>query len=341
MKKSNLVAFMLVVILVLSLTVGCAKTPAAPTTGTTPSAAPAEKAIVMRLANISPVGDERDQSLVKFAELVDQKTNGKVQVKVNSGGVLGSWRDTIEGLEPGIVQIVSESIGTLEPYSKTASIDAYPYLYDGIEQYNKVMNGPIGEELLTTVGDEGGFVIMGPSYRGARIMTTTKKIEKVEDLKGLKLRAPNLSMYIKTWQYLGASPTPMDSAEIYTGIQQGTVDGQENPLLYSYANAFYDVTKYVEITNHVYSTDVFIFNKEYFNSLPADIQAALRESAKEAGQFRTNLVIEGEKDILKKFEAKGSEIVYPDVTGFKAKLTDFGKEFPNLQELVTKIQAVK
>lgn len=296
---------------------------------------------VFKLANVSALGDERDQSLQEFARLVDEKSNGTIKIEVYSGGTLGGWRDTIEGLEPGIVQIVCESIGTLEPYSKTASIDAYPYLYRDYEHYEKVMKGEIGEQLLTTVGEEGGFKIMGPSYRGARIMTSNKKVESVDDLKGVKIRAPGIQMYIKTWEYLGASPVPMDATEIYTGLQQGTVDAQENPIMFSYGNAYYDVCDYLVMTNHVMSTDVFIFNDDFFNGLSEETQNILRESAIEAGNFRTQLVLDKEGEIIKEMEAKGMEVIQPELEGFQAKLDNFVKEFPNLDETVNQIQAAK
>jgi len=296
---------------------------------------------VFKLANVSALGDERDQSLQEFARLVNEKSKGEIKIEVYSGGTLGGWRDTIEGLEPGIVQIVCESIGTLEPYSKTASIDAYPYLYRNYEHYKKVMEGKIGEQLLATVGEEGGFVIMGPSYRGARIMTSNKKVESVDNLKGVKIRAPGIQMYIKTWEYLGASPVPMDATEIYTGLQQGTVDAQENPVLFSYGNAYYDVCKYLVMTNHVMSTDVFIFNDDFFNRLPEETQKILREAATEAGNFRTQLVLDKEGEAIKEMEEKGMEIINPNIKGFQDKLTDFGKEFPDLVDMVKQIQSVQ
>jgi len=296
---------------------------------------------VFKLANVSALGDERDQSLKEFARLVSEKSNGEIKIEVYSGGTLGGWRDTIEGLEPGIVQIVCESIGTLEPYSKTASIDAYPYLYRDYEHYKKVMEGEIGEQLLASVGKEGGFVIMGPSYRGARIMTSNKKVESVDNLKGVKIRAPGIQMYIKTWEYLGASPVPMDATEIYTGLQQGTVDAQENPVLFSYGNAYYDVCKYLVMTNHVMSTDVFIFNDDFFNGLPEETQKILREAATEAGNFRTQLVFDKEGEAIKEMEAKGMEVINPNIKEFQDKLTDFGKEFPDLVDTVKQIQSVQ
>lgn len=337
MKKFRLLSLIFVLVIVVTSVVGCSSNK-----GTTNGGEVKKEVTVFKLANGSAIGDERDQSLQEFAKLVDQKSNGSMKVEVYSGGTLGTWRDTIEGLEPGIVQIVCESIGTLEAYSPTASIDAYPYLYKDYEQYKKVMlNGEIGEKILKTVAEEGGFVLMGPSNRGPRIMTSNKKVENVNDLKGVKLRAPGIQMYIKTWEYLGASPVPMDASEIYTGLQQGTVDAQENPVMYSYGNAFYDVCKYLILTNHVFSTDVFIFNDDFFNKLPAEQQKVFREAAKEAGDFRTKLVEDKEADTIKLMEGKGMTVIKPDLSGFQAKLTEFSKEFPNLATLVAEIHAVK
>jgi len=338
MKKVRLLSLCLVLVMLVASVVGCSNGSSAGT-GTEK-----EETTVFKLANVSALGDERDKSLQEFARLVDEKSSGTMKVEVYSGGTLGSWRDTIEGLEPGIVQIVCESIGTLEAYSPSASIDAYPYLYKDYDQYKRIMlsgESEIGEKLLTTVGEEGGFVIMGPSNRGARIMTSNKKVESVDDLKGVKIRAPGIQMYIKTWEYLGASPVPMDASEIYTGLQQGTVDAQENPVLFSYGNAYYDVCDYLIMTNHVFSTDVFIFNDDYFNSLPEDQQQIFREAAKEAGDFRTKLVEDTVAETIKLMEEKGMEVINPDLTGFQAKLTDFIKEFPKLAGLVEEIQAAK
>ncbi len=338
MKKSKFFVMSLILTLILTMTLlGCSNGG----TETSGEEGASEETYVLKVANAGAIGDDRDQALQEFAKIVDEKSNGKVKVEVYSGGTLGSWRDTIEGLEAGIVQIVIESIGTLEAYSDTASIDAYPFLYKDLDHYLKVIEGEVGRELMDVVAKEGGFVLMGPSHRGARIATTTKKIENVEDVAGLKIRAPGIQMYIKTWEYLGATPTPMDVSEIYTGIQQGTVEGQENPLMFSYGGAYYEVCDYLIMTNHVYSTDVFIFNDDYFNSLPEDVQVVLRESAEEAARFRTQLVIEQEEEIIEKFKEKGVEVVYPELEGFYKKLEDFSQEFPHLKEWVEKIQAVQ
>lgn len=304
---------------------------------------PAEAAdpIIMRLANVSPVGDARDLSCVKFAELVTEKTKGAVKIEVFSGGTLGDWRVTIEGLKPGIVQIVLESLGTIEPYTKYAAIDPYPFLYNNEEHFMKVWGGEIGRKLLDKIGDDGDFKLIGAQYRGARYVTSKKKFTNAEELAGLKIRVPQLKMYLRTWELLGTAPTPMAATEIYTGLQQGTVEAQENPLSFNYSGAFYEVCPFLVVTKHVLSNDMFIFDKEYFENLPTEIQASLVEAAEEAAKWRTDFEIAQENEFIKKFQEKNVEVVYPDVDSLKKKVENILTDFPDLKEIVEEIKSVK
>lgn len=301
----------------------------------------ASKPIVMRLANVAPVGDARDLSCQKFAELAAQKTNGAVKIEVFSGGTLGDWRVTIEGLKPGIVQIVLESLGTIEPYTKYAAIDPYPFLYRDEDHFMKVWSSELGQQLLDKIGDEGDFKLLGAQYRGARYVTSKKKFTNAAELAGLKIRVPQLKMYLRTWELLGAAPTPMAATEIYTALQQGTVEAQENPLSFNYSGAFYEVCPYLVVTKHVLSNDLFIFDKNFFNGLPEEIRHALSEAAMEAAKWRTEYEIAQENEYIKKFQEKNVEVVYPDVASLKAKVENILVDFPHLKEIVEQIQAVK
>lgn len=309
------------------------------------SAAPAQAAddkIVLKLALSSPAGDIRDKACQKMAELAKQKSNGKVIVEVYSGGQLGDWRDAIEGLSMGINEIVLESLGTLDAYSDMANIDAVPYLYRDIHHFGKVWFGPIGEKILKTVGDQGNFKLIGPMNRGARIVTSKVPFKNLAELKGLKLRVPNIQVYIETWKTLGASPTPLALTETFTAIQQNTVVAQENPTIESYAFSFYDVCKYLIETNHVFSADMFIFNKQYFEKLPADVQKVLTEAILEAAAWRNEECIRVEADFKKKFQEQGVTIIEPDRAQFIAAFDGFvEKLFPKLVPWATEIRALK
>ncbi len=332
MKKG--ISILMMMMLVIGLLAGC---------GSESSTQPKEgETITLKLANNSPVGESRDLAALKFAELVEEKTNGKVVVEVFSGGTLGSWRDTVEGLKPGIVNVVLESLGTISAYTELANIDAVPFLYRDDDHFKQVWYRDLGNEILEKAGQEGGFEMLGPMYRGARYVTSKKNIATASDLNGFKIRVPNIRIYMRTWEKLGAIATPMNFTEVYTGIQQGTVDGQENPLQVSYAAALYEVCPYLINTKHVYSVDTFIFDRDYFASLPEEAQGAIKEAASEAGLWRTDFVIEMDDQIIKDFESKGVTFVEPEIDTFKVLVQDIvEEEFPDLVDFVKKIEAVQ
>lgn len=308
------------------------------------SAMPAQAAgkYVLKLALASAAGDIRDKTCLKMAELAKEKSGGNVSVEVYSGGQLGDWRDAIEGLGMGINEVVLESLGTLDAYSEMANIDAVPYLFRDVDHFKKVWSGPIGEKILKTVGDEGNFKLLGPQNRGARIVTSKVPFKNLAELKGLKLRVPNIQVYIETWRTLGASPTPLAFTETFTAIQQNTVVAQENPIILSYNMSFYDVCKYLIETNHVFSADMFIFNKQYFEKLPADVQKILIESCNEAAEWRNDEFNRIEADYKGKFQEKGVTIIEPDRAEFLAAFDGFvEKQFPKLVPWAAEIKALK
>jgi tripartite ATP-independent transporter DctP family solute receptor len=295
----------------------------------------------MRLANFGPVGDPRDMACLKLAELVERKTNGAAKIEVFSGGTLGDWRVTIEGLKPGVVNIVIESVGVIEPYTKYAAIDAYPYLYRDVDHFKKVWYSESGAALLDKIGADGGFKLLGAQYRGARYVTSRKKFTSLEEIKGLKIRVPQLKMYLKTWELLGASPTPLPGSEIYTGLRQGTVDAQENPVDVSFNYSYYEACPYLIETRHVFSNDVFIFDEDFFNGLPKDVQDALSQAANEVGAWRANYSIEQEAEYVKKFQEKNVEVISIDTAPLRQSVSGVIEFFPELKDLAAEIQAIK
>lgn len=306
------------------------------------SPAQAADKLVMKLALATPAGDIRDRTCQKMAEIVKEKSNGNIVVEVYAGGQLGDWRDAIEGLGMGINEIVLESLGTLDAYSDMANIDAVPYLYRDLDHFMKTWYSPIGDKILKTVGDDGNFKLVGPMNRGVRIVTSKVPFKNLAELKGLKLRVPNIQVYIETWKTLGASPTPLAFTETFTAIQQNTVVAQENPIIMSFNSSFYDVCKYLVETNHVFSADMFIFNKQYFEALPAETQKILTDACNEAAQWRNAEFTRIEADYKGKFEAQGVTIITPDLTEFIAAFDGFvEKQFPKLSPWANEIKAVK
>ncbi len=301
-----------------------------------------EAEIVLRLGHINAENDPTHDQAKFFAEKVSEKTDGRVKVDIYPSATLGDTRELIEGLGIGTVEIVIDGFGTVETYTSVASLDAMPFLYRDYDHFMKVWQGDVGKELCDAAGSESGLKIFGGTYRGARVITSTKEIHTVEDMKGLKIRVPNLDVYIKTFQGLGATPTPMAMTEVLTGIQQGTVEGQENPTILSYNFGLYDVCDYLIRTNHMYSANVFMLSDSYFSGLEEDVQQAILEAGQEAADYTSQVVANSEEEYFSKWEEQGVEIIDPEIEGFK-KACDglLETEFPNLVELGKRIQEVQ
>ncbi|NEU32632.1 DctP family TRAP transporter solute-binding subunit [bacterium LRH843] len=301
-----------------------------------------EKVYKMKLGHANPPGDPKDVSANYFADLVNERSDGRIQIEVFPGGTLGDWRELVEGLSLGQNEIVIESIGTMNAYSDFANIDAVPYLYRDFDHFTKVWKGEIGKEIMDKVGADSNIQILGPQYRGGRIVTSKKPFSNLEEIKGLDIRTPGIDMYIETWKRLGANPTPMALTEVYTGLQQGTVQAQENPLANSYDFGFHEVAPYLIMTNHVYSASVFMFDQDYFNALPEDLQEIIKVAAEEAADYRGQYVLDIEEEYLQKYIDDGVEVIYPEDTEIIAAFDGFVEEvFPYLSETVERIRAVE
>jgi tripartite ATP-independent transporter DctP family solute receptor len=305
-------------------------------------AAAADKPIVLRLAHINAASDPKQKEAEKFKELVESKTGGRVKVEIYGAGVLGDVREIIEGLQLGTDEVVIEGFGTIAAYTKLSLLDLVPFMFRDRAHFDKVWEGQLGKQLLAEAGSQSKMKLFGPSYRGVRVTTSTKRFTNLKELKGLKIRVPADDMSVKTWQALGATPTPMAMTEVLTGLQQGTVDAQENPPILSYNFGLADVCKNLIRTDHRWSADVFMMDQAYFEKLPKDVQTAVVEAGDEAARYTSKLITDGEGENLKKWTQAGATIVTPELGEFRA-ATDglVKKSFPALSDWVEKIKAVQ
>ena len=196
-------------LMVAGLLTGCggSKGTNSPTTdGSGANSGSEEASYVWKCALNSTEGDNAYDAAVVFKDKVSELTGGKVQVDLYGGASLGSTTEVLEGMSVGVADIICESVGTLAPFTELANIDAMPYVYSGYDHFMNVWSSDLGEEMKDTIGQAAGFKLLGGAYRGARIVTATKAMETVDDFKGFKLRAPNLDVYVKTWQWMGADP---------------------------------------------------------------------------------------------------------------------------------------
>lgn len=299
----------------------------------------AAQEITLKMAHIYAPGNIWYETAEDYAKRVEERSGGKVKIDIAHSGSTGDWPQSIEGLLIGTNDIVLQSIGTLDRYDTIAGIEAYPYLIRDLDHFKKVYYGDLGGELFDEIADKTGFRIIGAGYRGARHMSSNVRVESLDDLKGVKLRVPPLKMYRLTWEYLGASPVPMGVAELFTSLQQGVVDGQENPLEVIQGEKFFEVQDYVIETAHVRGAMTFIFSQNRFDSLPDDVQTILKEEGEAVMLDATDRMVSLEDELKKELKGKGMEFLTVDRGAFQEKLEPMSEDFPELADWVKRIQA--
>jgi len=200
--------------------------------------------VTLRLGHVWPNTEIHAQAVEKFAAEVEEKSNGAVKVEVYGDGVLGDDKDLLEGLKVGTADIWVGGAGVLSGASATAKIFTVPFMLDSQEHFNKVYDGEVGQEISDRIQQESGYKVLSYWTRGARWLTVNKEVKTPQDMAGLKIRVPDSPVFVKSFEQLGAAPTPMNFGEVFTSLQQGVIDGQENPLSLIYNSKFNEVVKY-------------------------------------------------------------------------------------------------
>jgi tripartite ATP-independent transporter DctP family solute receptor len=234
--------------------------------------------INLSLGHAYAVDSLQHRAAEQLAALLSEMSDGKITLDVFPSAQLGSWEEMQEGLEIGSVDIVIESIGSLERYTDLAAIEGLPFLYTSEEHFLEVWQSDLAGEILGAIRDDSGFLLLGQLYRGPRVLNSIRPVDELSDLAGLKLRVPNQQTYIDTWVALGASPTPMALNEVFSAMEQGTVEGQENPLDVVRFSSFYEVAPYVTETNHLYGAFHFQLWGDTFDSWQPEVQQILLEA---------------------------------------------------------------
>jgi TRAP-type transport system periplasmic protein len=233
----------------------------------------------------NPKGHPLELGATKFAELVAAKSGGKMKVTVYPGGTLGSDAANVSALQGGTIDFVALNSGILSQQVKDFEVFDFPFMFANSQEADAVVDGPFGQKLHAKLADKG---IIGLSYfeLGFRNITNSKRpINKVEDLAGLKLRVIPNAINVDWVKAVGANPTPMAFPEVYAGLEQGAIDGQENPFSVILANKFYEVQKHLAVTNHQYNPQSLIMSKKVWDTLPADQKSVIQDAATEAAKY--------------------------------------------------------
>lgn len=254
--------------------------------------------LTLRLGHSYGIDSLQNRAAEKLAENVEEASDGRLTIEVYPSSQLGSWEEMQEGLELGSVDIVIESVGSLERYTDLAAIEGVPFIYRDADHFFEVWDGELGDEIIQSIRDDSGFLLLGDMYRGPRVLNSTRPVEDLNSLAGLKLRVPTQQTYIDTWEALGASPTPLALNEVFSGIEQGAIEGQENPIDVVRYNSFYEVAEHVTKTNHLYGNFHFQLWGDTYDSWDPELRDVLdAEIATISEEYRENSLSEQDDNI--------------------------------------------
>ena len=263
-----------------------------------------------------------------FAKEVAARTGGRYKVETFYNGSLGGERESIEAVQLGTQELAFSSTGPVPNFVPDAKILDVPFLFRDKAHARAVLDGPIGQELLTKF-DAKGFKALAWAENGFRHMTNSKRdVKAPADLKGLKMRTMENPVHIAAYKGLGIITTPMAFPEVFTALQQGTVDGQENPLPVIMSAKFSQVQKHLSLTGHVYSPCIFVMNKGSFDKLSAADKTAFLDAAKVAAKANRDRVDQDDANGVKELRAQGMTVIEDvDKAKFVAQLAPVNAEF--------------
>ncbi|MBK8635457.1 MAG: TRAP transporter substrate-binding protein [Saprospiraceae bacterium] len=278
-----------------------------------------------------------------MAKKVEEKSGGKLKIDIYPSGQLGSERQCLELLQIGSLAMTKVSGAVMENFSPKIEILSLPYIFRDKQHIYKVLDGPIGKQLLAECSQ---YWLRGLAFfdAGQRSFYTKKPVRTPEDLKNIKLRVQESVTAINLVKALGASPTPISWGELYTALQQGVVDGAENNPPSFYLSRHYEQCKYYTLNEHTAVPDMLIMSTVFWDRLSDDEKRWISEAAQEATIHQRELWNISEQEALAAVEAAGVEIIRPDKSLFAAKtqgLLDAYKSKPELYAIIQKIQETK
>lgn len=255
------------------------------------------------------------QAAEKFKEEVEANSEGRIEVLLFPNEQLGSELDVINSIQLGTADmtITGES---LQNWAPKAAMMAVPYAFRDSEHMRAAVNGEIGEEIEAQVIERTNLVPLTWFERGPRELTANRAIRTPDDLNGLRLRVPNVPLFVDTWEAMGARPTPMAFSEVFTALQQNTIEGQENPLSLIESASLNEVQDYVNMTGHVRSWIYVVIGRNQLERMPDDLQQVVRDAAEVMQAYEADLFVEDQERLEQALTERGMEFVEVDQEAF-------------------------
>ncbi len=338
-------------------------TPAAPASGGQPAATAAKPAEptkaaaapaaaqssgqkqVFKLGNIVVEDHSYNQGAKKFADLVKQRTNGQIEIQIFPNTTLGQERDLGEGLGLGTIEMALVSTAVMQNFEPANGIFDLPYMFKNWDHVHKSQDGAAGKEAAKRLLDKAGIRALAYYDQGFRhVLGIKKPIKTIDDFKGYKMRLPEAPIYVKTFELLGASPTTIPWGEVYTAMQTKVVDGMEGSPETLYTTKLQEVSKYLSLTNHIYSGALLMVSEKAYSKLTPDQQKALVDSAVESQSYERKLVIDRDNEYMDKLKKAGVEVNDLDIAPLQSKVVpiyeDYAKKIGGM-DLIKQAQDAK
>ena len=301
------------------------------------------KTVVIKFGHIWAPDHPLHKGSVQFAEKVSAQTNGNVKVEIFPASQLGNETEQWEAVSTGLQDMTGGAQGF--KWDSRFILTDIPYAIKDINHMKRVWYGPIGEDLKKSLIEKANLRILGHWYQGTRQLTTTNKpVRSPAEMRGFKLRIPNMEAHNVGWSTIGAGPTPVAFSETYLALKQGVVDGQENPIASIGSMKFYEVQKYLVMTNHVTQAIQVVINEKVYQGLSQNIQKILNDTTVQVADSVEKLQDEVHQAWLDTFKKAGMEIIEPDREAFMKAAEPVGRIFTEKYkwgDLWDRVQALK
>ncbi len=303
--------------------------------------------VTLKIGYTTDVPNPYPQALVKWSKDVAEKSNGDIEIQLFPAGQLGTQREMNEGVILGTLDMSMTTTAVMGNFVPEFGVFDLPFIFRSPEHAYKALD-TIGKDELGKKCEARGFKILSMMENGIRQMTNNKHpIRKPEDMRGLKVRVMEQPVYLEMMRCVGASPTPMSFGEVYTSLQKGVIDGQENPLATIYNQKFYEVQKYISLTGHTYSCQPMIISMKVWNKLSPEHRKLLQETVDEALVWERDLCRRIDAELIASLKATGKVEIEETIdkesfaTAMRPAWDFFAKRVKGGQELIDRIVAIQ
>ncbi|WP_157961745.1 TRAP transporter substrate-binding protein [Acuticoccus kandeliae] len=292
-------------------------------------AGPAAAETSFKLSAVGSPGTPEIDAAMKFAELIGEKSNGEYRIDVLHSGQAGGEREIAEGMQFGTTDFAILG-GIVQNFDPALMIVEWDLLFKNNDHVRDVMNGPIGDEISERLQKNLGAIKVATFMRSPRLLTTNAEVDDLDDIKGMKIRVPEMPARIALWRALGAQPTPMAFPEVVPALQLGTIDGQENPIGLITSTGIDEAVDYLADTKHLYGFMLLLSSESAWDRIPAEDQAMFKEAAAEAAAYNDELVEQSNEKGMEKAAAKMT-VTQPDLEAWRAATADVYKQFETVE----------